>query len=85
MMEYPKGLGQVAKTDIDEARILKEYLTEPRDNSSIKLRLFVVEDLSRDVIETLGSHFNIDPSFFREHLVDYIWYNISKSFRELSW
>lgn len=33
--------------------------TEPRP----KLRLFVVEDLSRDVIEQFGSTFDVDPSF----------------------
>ncbi|KAF4630012.1 hypothetical protein G7Y89_g8127 [Cudoniella acicularis] len=39
-------------------------------------RLFVVEDLSRDVIEALGSHLDIEPAFFREHIVDYAWFNI---------
>ncbi|KAK0651082.1 hypothetical protein B0T16DRAFT_489168 [Cercophora newfieldiana] len=42
----------------------------------IKLRLFVVEDLSRSVIEQLGSTFNIDPEFFRAHAFDYVWFNI---------
>ncbi|KAK0129890.1 hypothetical protein ONS96_000436 [Cadophora gregata f. sp. sojae] len=41
-----------------------------------KLRLFVVEDLSRDVIEALGSRLDIEPAFFREHIVDYAWCNI---------
>ncbi|CZT40936.1 uncharacterized protein RSE6_00610 [Rhynchosporium secalis] len=40
------------------------------------LRLYVVEDLSRDVIEALGSHLDIEPAFFREHIVDYAWCNI---------
>ena len=40
-----------------------------------KLRLFVVEDLSREVIELLGAHLDIEPAFFREHIVDYAWYN----------
>jgi hypothetical protein len=39
------------------------------------LRLFVVEDLSREVIETLGARFDVDPLFFREHIEDYVWYN----------
>ena len=39
-------------------------------------RLFIVEDLSRDVIEVLGSHFDIDPLFFRNQINDHIWYNI---------
>lgn len=41
-----------------------------------KLRLYVVEDLSRDVIEALGSKLDIEPAFFREHIVDYAWCNI---------
>ncbi|PVH89938.1 hypothetical protein DL98DRAFT_476438 [Cadophora sp. DSE1049] len=41
-----------------------------------KLRLYVVEDLSRDVIEALGSKLDIEPAFFREHVVDYAWCNI---------
>ncbi|RGP63759.1 magnesium transport [Fusarium sporotrichioides] len=40
------------------------------------LRLLVVEDLSRSIIETLGSRFDIDPTFFRQHIDDYSWYNI---------
>ena len=51
------------------------------ENESIKTRLFVVEDLSRDVIEAFGYHFKIDPSFFREHIVDYAWYNTSKKYK----
>lgn len=39
------------------------------------LRLFVVEDLSREVIELLGSHFDIDPMFFREQINDFVWNN----------
>lgn len=48
------------------------------DDGSVKFRLWVVEDLSREVIETLGHHYDIDPSFFREHILDYVWYNISQ-------
>ncbi|KAG4285112.1 hypothetical protein FPRO06_06372 [Fusarium proliferatum] len=40
------------------------------------LRFFVVEDLSRGIIETVGSKFDIDPTFFRSHIDDYSWYNI---------
>ncbi|KAH8821331.1 hypothetical protein F5884DRAFT_716358 [Xylogone sp. PMI_703] len=47
-----------------------------KEDDSRQLMLFIVEDLSREVIEILGSHFDIDPSFFREHIVDYAWYNI---------
>lgn len=39
------------------------------------LRLFIVEDLSQQVIELLGERFDIDPHFFREQIDDYVWYN----------
>jgi hypothetical protein len=44
------------------------------------LRLFVVEDLSREVIEQLGYHFNIEPDFFRAHIYENIWYNVRDPF-----
>ncbi|PHH86216.1 hypothetical protein CDD83_10571 [Cordyceps sp. RAO-2017] len=47
-----------------------------------RLRLFVVEDLSRSTIECLGSHFDTDPSFFRSHLVDSAWSNIRDFWRD---
>ena len=40
------------------------------------VRLIVVEDLSRQVVEILGSKYDVDPAFFREHINDYSWYNI---------
>ncbi|KAI1380840.1 hypothetical protein F4677DRAFT_200072 [Hypoxylon crocopeplum] len=46
-------------------------------------RLYVVEDLSRDVIELLGSKLDIDPLFFREHINDYLWYNTRDPWVEL--
>jgi hypothetical protein len=52
-----------------------EEETQREDADKCHLRLFVVEDLSRDVIELLGAHLDIEPAFFREHIVDYAWYN----------
>jgi len=46
------------------------------DLAKTTTRLIVVEDLSRRVIEILGSKFDIDPTFFRGHIDDYSWYNI---------
>ncbi|KAF2667797.1 hypothetical protein BT63DRAFT_480711 [Microthyrium microscopicum] len=48
----------------------------------VRFRLFVSEDLSRRVIESLGSTYDIDPSFFREHIVDYAWYNVRDRFMD---
>ena len=36
-------------------------------------RIYVVEDLSRDAIEALGSAFKVDPHLFKAHIDDYLW------------
>ncbi|KAI1742181.1 hypothetical protein F4680DRAFT_413138 [Xylaria scruposa] len=58
-----------------------EELSKPKEGKEpagthVQLKLFVVEDLSREVIERLGHRFDIDPDFFRSHIYDYAWYNI---------
>ena len=45
-------------------------------NCQVELRLFVVEDLSREVIEQPGYCYNVDPEFFLAHLSNHIWYKI---------
>lgn len=55
---------------------LKEETAPVPAIDECKLRLYVVEDLSRDVIEALGSTLDIEPAFFREHIVDFAWCNI---------
>jgi hypothetical protein len=49
-----------------------------------EVRLLVVEDLSRDLIETLGSHYDIDPLFFLSHIGDYLFHNTHDRWAELS-
>ena len=58
----------------DELRQSLENLPQGGQGSPVH-RLYVVEDLSRDVIEELGGKLDIDPIFFREHICDYLWYN----------
>ncbi len=48
----------------------------------VQFRLYVVEDLSSDVIEVLGSGLDIEPSFFRAHIVDYAWNNVRDRWRD---
>ncbi|KAK3358818.1 hypothetical protein B0T25DRAFT_514478 [Lasiosphaeria hispida] len=55
---------------------------KPEQGNRVKFRLYVVEDLSRDVIEILGSELKIDPSFFRSHIMDYAWYNVRDPYRD---
>ncbi|CAN8098352.1 unnamed protein product [Discula destructiva] len=85
VLEYPVEAGhEVTRTDFAESSTLRAYMKSLDDdqNTTIKLRLFVVEDISRDVIEILGRYYDVDPSFFREHLLDYVWYNIKDWWRE---
>lgn len=60
-------------TCIEELRRLfsDQSFSHNPDNS----RFFIIEDLSRDVIETFGSAYDIDPTFWRGHISDYLWYN----------
>ncbi len=62
-------------TTSKELKIALDGEAQETDSNKRQLRLFIVEDLSRDVIELLGGHLDIEPAFFREHIVDYAWYN----------
>ena len=68
--------------DSKDLSALENYLLQLKaghkqaENQAADSRLIVVEDLSRDVIDTLGRTLNIDPLFFRAHLMDYAWNNI---------
>ncbi|KAF1973828.1 hypothetical protein BU23DRAFT_553820 [Bimuria novae-zelandiae CBS 107.79] len=63
---------------INDLAKLKETLQSLKYDSSNKqpMRLFIVEDLSQQVIEALGSRFDIDPLFWREQIEDYVWHNL---------
>ncbi|KAH6629857.1 hypothetical protein C7974DRAFT_413610 [Boeremia exigua] len=76
IIEYHPGQDPTAKlvtTALDLKEILSNLEHEP--NEIPPTRLFIVEDLSREVIELLGSAFDVDPLFFREHIEDYVWHN----------
>jgi hypothetical protein len=71
---------EITCTHFKKPEELKAGLDEkPHD---VQFRLFVVEDLSREVIELLGAKFDIDPSFFRAHINDYAWYNVRDRFMD---
>ena len=38
-------------------------------------RLFLVENISRDFIEYLGSHFDMDPAVFSSHIYGFDWFS----------
>lgn len=75
-IEYQPAIAPVDET-IDHPEKLRQVLNDMKDDGAGKspLRLFVVEDLSQQVIELLGDRFNIDPLFFREQITDTVWYN----------
>ncbi|KAL2679221.1 hypothetical protein Neosp_009988 [[Neocosmospora] mangrovei] len=93
LLEYKsEGKPSVERYQFDELHPhsalagLEEAVSRVKDNSisrkDIKLSLFVVEDLSRDIIETLGAGLDIDPRFFRTQLIDYVWNNVRDPWRE---
>lgn len=73
--------GSVTQTCHQSTSALQEALSGPGNGSDV--RLLVVEDLSRDVVELLGSHFDIDPLFFLSHIGDYLFHNTKDRWAEL--
>ncbi|KAI1865904.1 uncharacterized protein JN550_008162 [Neoarthrinium moseri] len=76
----PDGTVEVLPT-IERSSNLCETLQEGQP-SGVN-RLYIVEDLSRDMIEHLGKELDIDPLFFREQINDYWWYNTRDPWVEL--
>lgn len=70
LLEYPKDNSEVRSRTSKSPDELRSLLSSLQVDASLKLRLFVVEDLSREVIEALGHHLKIDPTFFRDHLIE---------------
>ena len=60
------GLPSRRNLDLDDLRLLLSDASKRKDDPFG--RLLIVEDLSTDVIETLGSLLNIDPFFFASHI-----------------
>jgi hypothetical protein len=67
LVEVDAG-AQPRLTPITTADGLRRNLQTP---SGQLLRLFIVEDLSQQVIAAFGARFRTDPSLFREHIDDY--------------
>lgn len=75
MLDFMPGR-ETTRTDFKPGRDLFGTLSDPGNNhDDIYARLFVVEGLSRDVIEGFGARFDIDPLFFRGHISDYLWFD----------
>ncbi|KAI1823540.1 hypothetical protein F4861DRAFT_509771 [Xylaria intraflava] len=72
---------EVKKKTFISSSLLKESLDNGVADSNLKFRLYVVEDLSRDVIEILGHKFKVEPDFFRVQVADFAWYNVRDRWR----
>ncbi|KAI1127487.1 hypothetical protein F5Y10DRAFT_242599 [Nemania abortiva] len=72
---------EVRRTRFTSAQALRDGLDSRITDDDLKFKLYVVEDLSRDVIDMLGQKFGIEPDFFRAHIVDYAWYNVRDPWR----
>ena len=68
---------KVHRMDVSRSKDLSQAFDKSQDDHDDihHARSIVLEDLSKDMIEILGSRFDIDPYFFRHHISDYIWYN----------
>lgn len=70
--------------DFNDAAQLREGLDAVKQtNEQAQTRLIVAEDLSRDLVETLGSYYDIDPLFFLSHIGDYLFHNTRDPWAEL--
>ncbi|EMC95607.1 hypothetical protein BAUCODRAFT_44556, partial [Baudoinia panamericana UAMH 10762] len=58
-------------------------MNDPSDGGKAPVRLIIVEDLSRDVVELLGARYDIDPLFFLSHIGDYLFHNTRDRWVEL--
>lgn len=77
-LDYVGGSNKPKRTDFIASSELKTALAdqlEEKGPEDRKLRIFIVEDLSSDVIENLGAHYDIEPAFFRDQIFDYAWFN----------
>ena len=83
MLDFIPG-ADIRRVNLYSSAELSTALQEPQDKSkNVKGRLFVVEDLSSEVIEALGAKFDIDPLFFRNQIGDYMWSNPKDPWVEL--
>lgn len=75
MIEYTSNQ-KVKEANLTSGSALKEALLDSpfKSSEAPTFRLFLVEDLSQQVIEVLGSRFDVDPLFFREQIADYTWF-----------
>jgi hypothetical protein len=65
--------GITSQGTFDQADKFSTFLDQVQRKGST--RLFLVEDLSRDIVEILGSRFDVDPAFFAWHVGGMGWFS----------
>lgn len=73
ILDFPDSGRPICQT-AENTNELRQLLSDKFPKGSG--RLIIVEDLSREVIEILGTKFDIDPDLFRDQISDYSWFNI---------
>jgi len=66
--ELPQLLDEFHRTRHDDIPQFEKVDTMGREEPSHYLKILVVQDLTKDVTELLGSSLNIDPIFFASHI-----------------
>ena len=77
VVEYDAS-GQCKIDEYEDSPSLHQRLDPNNESNKLdqdSIQIIIVEDLSRDVIEVLGSRFDIDPHLFTGQISDYRWYN----------
>ncbi|KAF2211021.1 hypothetical protein CERZMDRAFT_118013 [Cercospora zeae-maydis SCOH1-5] len=83
VIDYSESADTVSRKYQSTPR-LKAFLNTPNpSNAQPDVRLVIVEDLSRDLVDMLGEHYDIDPLFFLSHIGDYLFHNTRDRWCEL--
>lgn len=83
VIEYDKNAKATQETYIDSAKLQSALASSVDQREQPRVRLIIVEDLSRDIIEVLGSQFDVDPLFWLSHISDYLFNNVRDRWAEL--
>lgn len=67
-LEFSSSYGPPSRRSLDLDSLTSLLGNEAKERDDLCGRLLIVEDVSNDVVETLGSLLNIDPFFFASHI-----------------
>lgn len=67
-LEYSAGNGSPSRQNLDHNSLASILSKQVKGRNNLCGRLLIVENVSKDVVETLGSLLNIDPFFFASHM-----------------